>query len=59
MFILHSFFNEYYQNRYGESEKELYGEMVTFGFLDYLTEDELRSYIRRAVEYDIERWGDR
>jgi len=53
------FFNEYYQNRYGESEEELYKELVTFGLLDYLTEDELRRYIRRAVEYDIERWGDR
>ena len=44
------FFNEYYNMNFGESEDKIYGDLVITGLLDFMTKDELRSYVKNAMD---------
>jgi len=44
------FFNEHYQMNFGEDEEKLYNDLVITGLLDFVDEDELKDFIKKAKE---------
>jgi hypothetical protein len=44
------FFNQYFQMNYGEDTEKIYKDLVVSGFLDFVTKDEFRDYIKKAKE---------
>lgn len=46
------FFNEYYQNNFGEDEKKIISDLIVMGVTEFVDEDELRSCVKTAMSGD-------